>query len=81
MLTYYKVVEININELGDALESDSDIDALNVLNEFKGDIFSINYPCLWNVSETDTGLLLAKDRLRMEMITDYCRHFPQLLLC
>ena len=46
--------EININELGDALESDSDIDALNVLNEFKGDIFSINYPCLWNVSETNT---------------------------
>lgn len=61
--------EININELGDALESDSDIDALNVLNEFKGDIFSINYPCLWNVSETDTGLLLAKDRSKNGMDT------------
>lgn len=61
--------EININELGDALESDSDIDALNVLNEFKGDIFSINCPCLWNVSETDTGLLLAKDRSKNGMDT------------
>ena len=61
--------EININELGDALESDSDIDALNVLNEFKGDIFSINYPCLWNISETDTGLLLAKDRSKNGMDT------------
>ena len=61
--------EININELGDALESDSDIDALNVQNEFKGDIFSINYPCLWNISETDTGLLLAKDRSNYGMDT------------
>ena len=55
--------------MGDALESDSDIDALNVLNEFKGDIFSINYPCLWNISETDTGLLLAKDRSKNGMDT------------
>lgn len=53
--------EINVNELGDALERDNDIDALNVLNEFNGDIFSINYPCLWNVSETDTGLMLTKN--------------------
>ena len=53
--------EINVNELGDALERDNDIDALNVLNEFNGDIFSINYPCMWNVSETDTGLMLTKD--------------------
>lgn len=54
--------EININELGNSLESDSCIELLNVENKFEGEIFSINYPCLWNVTESNSGLTLTKDK-------------------
>ena len=52
--------EIDVNELGDALEADNDIESLSVLTEFEGDIFKIAYPCMWHITESDTGLHLSK---------------------
>jgi len=53
--------QIDINEVGKTLESDNEMEFIKVLAEYKGDMFTITYPCMWQVEESETGFSLSSN--------------------
>ncbi len=50
---------INKDEVGEALEADSEVESINIKSEFDGEKFSLSYPYLWSVEETETGVFVS----------------------
>ncbi len=60
---------VDANEVGKALETDSETEILEVLAEFENNLFTISYPCLWEVEETKNGLYVSRGGNYTDMLS------------
>lgn len=61
--------KVDANEVGKALESDSETEILEVVTEFKNKLFTVSYPCLWEAEETNNGFYISRSGSYMDMIS------------
>ncbi|MBE7043317.1 MAG: copper amine oxidase N-terminal domain-containing protein [Ruminococcaceae bacterium] len=60
---------IDASEVGKALEPDSETEILTVSSEFKNKLFTLSYPCLWEVEETGNGLYVSRSGSYTDMLS------------